>query len=453
MARCWCRWRNVLICLCMPCCCLVFMYTCLAVLVAISITSMNTQTFTKPSIGSFFVAPGSSGNDSVAPVPKTFWEQDLHHDALWNKLQRSVDHHFNHILHPNKAVKVSERHNFNDSLLKQTFANIMSKETVKSNLETLPVEIQDFITNMQKRDYPILTQPRGVCGTQAKQETKPPLILLAIKSTELNYKNRKAIRETWGRTGWVQGQKINNSDKELVGGYVRRVFLLGKESSADLGVEISDVLRMENQRYGDILQWNFKDTFFNLTLKDVLFWSWFSRHCGQTHFILKGDDDVFVNTPKLITYLHHQLNKPQANNAMEDFMMGDVIMAAQPNRNKRSKYFIPPSFYKGVYPVYAGGGGVVYSGKLARRLFSISKTVHLFPIDDVYVGMCMVLLNAHPLHHPAFLTFDRSEKEEGEPCSYHTILLVHKRSPEQIVRLWANLKKTQEQCQDMPLKG
>lgn len=413
-------------------------------------TSVTTQSFNEPT-SSYFAAPGASGNVKFAPVPKTFWEH-LPDDAFWNKLQRSTDHHFNTILYPSKAKKVLERSNFDDTLLKQTFSHVMNMQIVKKNLEKMPREIQHFITNMQKRDYPVLIQPRGVCGAQAKYETEPPLILFAIKSTELNFKNRKAIRETWGQEGWVQGQKINSSDKKQVGGYVRRVFLLGKESSADLGVDIADVLRIENLRFGDILQWDFKDTFFNLTLKDVLFWSWFSRHCGRTHFILKGDDDVFVNTPKLITYLHDQLNKSQVSNTLDNFMIGDVIMAAQPNRDKRSKYFIPPSFYKGVYPVYAGGGGVVYSGLLAKRLLNISQTVHLFPIDDVYVGMCMVLLNSHPLHHPAFLTFDRSEKEEDEPCSYHTILLVHKRTPEQLATLWADMEKTQEQCKDAPLR-
>ncbi|XP_037531958.1 N-acetyllactosaminide beta-1,3-N-acetylglucosaminyltransferase 2 [Nematolebias whitei] len=448
MARC--RWRRVLLCLCMPCCFLVFLYISLGVLIVMNMTSTAIQPAIKPS-PSYFIAPVSSGNASVAHVPKTFWEQHVHDDAFWNKLQRSVDHHFNHILYPNMAKKASDRSNFSDYLLKETFSKIMSTEIMK-NLEKLPMDIQDFITNMQRRDYPVLIQPRGVCGVRGTNEREPPLILLAIKSTELNYKNRKAIRETWGRAGWVQGQKVNSSNKELVGGYVRRVFLLGKESSADMDVDISDVLRMESQRHGDILQWDFKDTFFNITLKDVLFWSWFAHHCDQARFILKGDDDVFVNTPKLIAYLHHQFKKPEVSNSMEDFMMGEVIMAAQPNRDKRSKYFIPPGFYKGFYPMYAGGGGVVYSGLLARRLLNISRTVHLFPIDDVYVGMCMVLLNAHPLHHPAFLTFDRSEQEEDELCSYHTILLVHKRSPKQLVRLWAHIKKTQEQCQDVPLR-
>lgn len=209
---------------------------------------------------------------------------------------------------------------------------------------------------------------------------------------------------------------------------------------------------MESVHHGDILQWGFKDTFFNLTLKDVLFWSWFSCFCNRTHFVFKGYDDVFVNTPKLITYLQDQLRKPQAHKTIKDFMVGDVIRAAMPHRVSESKFFIPESFYKGFYPTYAGGGGVVYSGALTQRLHYMSKRVHLFPIDDVYVGMCMIRFNAQLVYHPAFLTFHFPGKEEEQLCSYHTILLVHKQSPRQVIRLWADMKKTQTQCWDVPLR-
>lgn len=209
---------------------------------------------------------------------------------------------------------------------------------------------------------------------------------------------------------------------------------------------------MESKQYGDILQWDFKDTFYNLTLKDVLFWKWFSSFCNETRFVFKGDDDVFVNTLKMITFLQDQLNMEQSQKTLQDFMVGDVIGAAMPSRVNNSKYFIPDSFYKGLYPVYAGGGGVIYSGLLAKRLHNISKRVHMFPIDDVYVGMCMLRLNAQPIHNPAFLTFDFPAKEEEDMCAYHKIILVHKRSPNQMVRLWSEVKKTMILCDGIPLR-
>lgn len=138
--------------------------------------------------------------------------------------------------------------------------------------------------------------------------------------------------------------------------------MLGKENTEELGVDLSEILQMESKLHGDILQWDFSDTFVNLTLKDVLFWSWFSSSCGQTSFVFKGDDDVFVNTPNMLSYLKGELKKPQAHKSMKGFMVGNVIIRALPNRVNKSKYYVPESFYKGQYPLYTGGGGVVYSG-------------------------------------------------------------------------------------------
>ncbi|XP_039669636.1 N-acetyllactosaminide beta-1,3-N-acetylglucosaminyltransferase 2-like [Perca fluviatilis] len=439
MAWCYYRWRRVLICVCTPCISLALLF----VYVTVMLCMATNGTTTSGLDAVHFVASGNN--------PKTFWELHLHGDAFWNRLQRTLDNHFNPILCLNNTKRGFENGTFHKPLLTQGFSKVINSDSTRRNFDQLPQQIQEFISHMQRRDYPALLQPDGVCGAGTKEEKEAPLLLLAIKSTGQNFFNRQAIRRTWGQAKWVAGPKRNGNGGEG-GGYVRRVFLLGKGSTEELGVNASVLLQMESKQYGDILQWDFKDTFFNLTLKDVLFWSWFKRSCGRTRFVFKGDDDVFVNTPKMISYLQDQLKKPRAHKTLQDFMVGDVIAAAVPIRFNKSKYFIPDSFYKGFYPMYAGGGGVVYSGLLAKRLHDMSKRLNLFPIDDVYVGMCMVRLNAHPVHHPAFLTFDFPNKEEEELCSYHTILLVHKRSPDEVVKLWAHVKKTQAQCWDVPLR-
>ncbi|XP_078117286.1 N-acetyllactosaminide beta-1,3-N-acetylglucosaminyltransferase 2 [Sander vitreus] len=433
MARCYCRWWRVLICVCTPCISLALLFVYITVMLCMVMNGTTTS-------GTVV----ASGNN-----PNTFWALHQHGDAFWNRLQRTLDNHFNPILCPNNTKRGFENDTFNESLMAQGFSEVINLNSTRRNFDQLPQQIQEFINHMQRRDYPALLQPDGVCGAGTKEEKEAPLLLLAIKSTGQNFLNRQAIRRTWGQAGWVAGPKRNGNGGEG-GGYIRRVFLLGKGSTEVLGVNA--LLQMESKQYGDILQWDFKDTFFNLTLKDVLFWSWFKRSCSRTRFVFKGDDDVFVNTPKMISYLRDQLKKPQAHKTLRDFMVGDVIAAAVPIRFNKSKYFMPDSFYKGFYPLYAGGGGVVYSGLLAKRLHDMSKRLNLFPIDDVYVGMCMVRLNAQPIHHPAFLTFDFPNKEEEELCSYHTILLVHKRSPDKVVKLWAHVKKTQAQCWDVPLR-
>ncbi len=454
MARIHCRWRNVLICVCSPCICLALLFLYVFVTVCMSMNGQATMgtVVQESSLQTHYVASASLRNHTIAQIPKTFWKLQTNGDAIWNQLQLVVDRLFNPILHPKTSKKWRDNLTFHESILRQSFSKVISLDSTLKNFDALPQNMREYVTQMKRRDYPAILQPKGVCGAGADDEKKPPLLLFAIKTTELNFKNRQAIRHTWGKVGWVAGQERSNGEGGEHGGYVRRVFLLAREDPEELGANLTEVLQMESEHYGDILQWDFKETFFNLTLKDILFWSWFSRSCSQTQFVFKGDDDVFVNTPKLITYLQDQLEQPQAQETIKDFMIGDVIGAARPNRVGESKYFIPDGFYKGLYPAYAGGGGVVYSGLLTKRLHEMSKRVHLFPIDDVYVGMCMVRLKAQPIHHPAFLTFDFPEKEEQKQCSYHKILLVHKRSPSQLLRLWVDLQKTQTECRDVALR-
>lgn len=441
MAQCFCRWRNVLICLCTPCILIALLMTYVTIMIFMEQLSTNQQS-------PLFDASGPLRNKSFIAIPKTFWGAYPDGDAIWNRLQLPIDRHFNPILNPRNTRKGFKHPG---SLLVQSLSEGNASDVVRRHFEGLPQSLQNFVRSMHRRDYAAVLQPDDLCGTGENNVQDTVLLLLAIKTKGMNFQNRQAIRQTWGQVGWIVGHKRSGDREERRGGYVRRVFLLGKEERQSLIDE--DLLRMESSYYGDILQWDFQETFFNLTLKDVLFWRWFSHTCNQTLFVFKGDDDVFVNTNKMVMYLHDQLRKTQADGLMKEFMVGDVIGAATPHRINDSKYFIPASFYKGLYPRYAGGGGVVYSALLAQDLYSVSKNVHLFPIDDVYVGMCMIRLNAYPIHHPAFLTFDFPEKEEQQPCAYHTVLLVHKRSPEQMIRLWANMKRTLIKCINVPLRN
>ncbi|XP_061691367.1 N-acetyllactosaminide beta-1,3-N-acetylglucosaminyltransferase 2-like [Syngnathoides biaculeatus] len=446
-----CYWQKVLKCVCSTCICLVLLFVFLGIMVCSSMNKATLQAPINSAQSHHFLASGSFQSKKFASLPKTFWR--LHEGSFWNQLQAAIDRYFNPILNPQNSITALKNKDIYESVLKLSFLEATNLDSMRRKFEQLPQQMQDFVSHMNQRNYPVILHPtNATCGAGAATEKEPPLLLLAIKSTELNFKNREAIRQTWGQVGWVATRRKNSSRKQEIGGYIRRVFLIGKENPQDSGGDVSELLRTEGQNYGDIVQWNFSDTFFNLTLKDVLFWKWFSRHCSQTRFVFKGDDDVFVNMPNMMTYLLEQLEKPHAEHTINEFMVGDVIGGALPNRVNQSKYFVPESFYSGLYPTYAGGGGVLYSGQMAKNLQEISGRVHLFPIDDVFVGMCMARLNINPIHHPGFLTFDFPDNENEKPCAYHMILLVHKRSPMQLIELWDKVSKTQKECWHVPLR-
>lgn len=442
MASCLWRYRRrILFCICTPCMLLVCLF--IYIMLALSLAMSHTYTFDgqleDPSLSeTFFVAKGTTNSSRLASYPvQPFWKEELNKAAFWNLIQHAMDRQHNPILQGFRNI--SHTNNITSLNLNECSPNYEGMWRT-SDYFTLPPHIQRFIISMYCRDYPVVINQPGVCART--EET--PMLLLAIKSQVPNFKNRQAIRMTWGHSGLMRGQVGK-------GGLVRRVFLLGK---IDEG--LSESIKRESEMYDDILMWDFMDTFFNLTLKDILFWDWFSKHCQNARFVFKGDDDVFVRTPALLDYLENQetlhLERHGRAKKMEDFVVGDIITSALPLRMADNKYFIPESFYKGMYPTYPGGGGVVYSGALVPRLLQMSKRVHLFPIDDVYLGMCLQRLGVIPIDHPAFLTFDFNPKEAKNPCAHHTILLVHKRSPREMAKLWLETLTPREECVNATLR-
>ncbi|CAI9578997.1 unnamed protein product, partial [Staurois parvus] len=157
--------------------------------------------------------------------------------------------------------------------------------------------------------------------------------------------------------------------------------------------------------------------------------------------IFKGDDDVFVNTHQILDYL-----KTLSAEKAKDLFIGDVIKDAGPHRDKKLKYYIPESLYEGSYPPYAGGGGFLYSGSLALRLYNATSRVLLYPIDDVYTGMCLAKLGLAPEKHKGFKTFDIEEKHRNNICSYSNLILVHPRKPQEMIKIWSQLQDSSLNC-------
>lgn len=444
MGRC-CKCNGRLLCMCLlPC-----MMTG-HLLIYITVSIFVTISYAPPKITIHYVAPGVSANTStLASHPLgPFWNLRLDDGALWNRLQHAWDRRYNPILRGN-ASRTHDEDSEDDSEDSEGCPSCDDS----FDLSGVPEQMKAFVQSMHLRRYPLLIDQPDACSSNSSSSRSalevPPLILLmAIKSQVGNFENRQAIRETWGRSGLVPGEVFHR------GGLVRRVFLLGRQdSSTGPHPDLKNLLELENRKYGDILQWDFRDTFFNLTLKDLLFWQWLRHRCPAATFIFKGDDDVFVRTDALLDFLNrrwdeHNLLRAYTNQSQAslDLIVGDVIYNAAPNREPSTKYFVPESFYKGRYPPYAGGGGVVYTGSLALRLAQVSRRVRLFPIDDVFLGMCLHRLGLSPSHHQGFMTFDLPEADKWNTCAYKQVLLVHRRTPKEVLTLWKQLQGLPGRC-------
>nr|XP_046248499.1 UDP-GlcNAc:betaGal beta-1,3-N-acetylglucosaminyltransferase 7 [Scatophagus argus] len=247
-------------------------------------------------------------------------------------------------------------------------------------------------------------------------------LLMVIKSVATQHDRREVIRKTWGKEQVVDGKRI------------KTLFLLGKPSNEAERVNHQKLVEYEDHIYGDILQWDFLDSFFNLTLKETHFLKWFHTYCPGVRYIFKGDDDVFVGVDNIFEFL-------ESSKHAENLFVGDVIVKAVPIRKKENKYYIPQALYnKTHYPPYAGGGGFLMDGTLARRLHWVADTLELYPIDDVFLGMCLEVLEVTPIKHNAFKTFglvkNKKSKLNREPCFFRSMIVVHKLLPPDLMHMW-----------------
>ncbi|XP_032080892.1 UDP-GlcNAc:betaGal beta-1,3-N-acetylglucosaminyltransferase 7 isoform X1 [Thamnophis elegans] len=286
-----------------------------------------------------------------------------------------------------------------------------TKEEWFRNLEP---HFQQFLFYRHCRYFPIIINHPEKCRGEID-------LLIVVKSVITQHDRREAIRRTWGEERVLQGKKI------------KTLFLLGIASKEEERSNYQKLLEYEDRIYGDILQWDFLDTFFNLTLKEVHFLKWFNIYCDQVRYIFKGDDDVFMSPENILEFLQDQEEG--------DLFVGDVLVKARPIRRKENKYYIPNSLYsKTYYPPYAGGGGFVMDGPLAKRLHKASENRELYPIDDVYLGMCLEDLNVTPMAHTGFKTFglvkNKNSKMNREPCFYRSMLVVHKLQPADLLSMW-----------------
>lgn len=298
-----------------------------------------------------------------------------------------------------------------------------------AGFQQLPARIQDFLRYRHCRRFPQLWDTPHKCAGP-----RGVFLLLAVKSSPAHYERRELIRRTWGQERSYRGRQV------------RRLFLVGTSPPEEAAREpqLADLLSLEAREHGDVLQWDFSDTFLNLTLKHLHLLDWTAEHCQGVSFLLSCDDDVFVHTPNVLSFLETQ--SPERH-----LFTGQLMAGSVPIRESWSKYFVPQQLFPGVaYPVYCSGGGFLLSRRTAHDLRSAAHHVPLFPIDDAYMGMCLQQAGLAPSSHEGIRPFGvqlpGAQRSSFDPCLYRELLLVHRFSPYEMLLMWKALHNPALHC-------
>ncbi|XP_061507417.1 uncharacterized protein LOC1273289 isoform X4 [Anopheles gambiae] len=180
----------------------------------------------------------------------------------------------------------------------------------------------------------------------------------------------------------------------------------------------------ESEVYGDIIQESFIDSYNNLTLKTIMMLKWVTNNCdGKVKFIMKCDDDTFVNVPNLLHVLlggtvplykaaisFYDTNTVAVKSPKNRLTVGRHLLTgflfceAKPIGDTSSKWYSPTYMYdKDVYPNYLSGTAYLMNLETARLLYRASLSTPIFHLEDVYLtGIVADRVKVRRRHHPLF---------------------------------------------------
>ncbi|XP_007937514.1 beta-1,3-galactosyltransferase 4 [Orycteropus afer afer] len=280
----------------------------------------------------------------------------------------------------------------------------------------------------------------------------PPFLLILVCTAPENLNQRNAIRASWGGLRKAKGLRVQT------------LFLLGEPTGPQpTRGEHRNGLAWEAAAQGDILQAAFQDSYRNLTLKTLSGLNWANKHCPMARYILKTDDDVYVNVPELVSELvrrggrweHWERStepqssgvvgneeKKQGGRALENepvplLYLGRVHWRVYPFRAPEGRHQVSEQQWPvawGPFPPYASGTGYVLSVSAVQLILRVASRTPPLPLEDVFVGVsarrggltpthCVKLAGA--THYP----LDR--------CCYGRFLLTsHKLDPWKMQQAW-----------------
>lgn len=186
-------------------------------------------------------------------------------------------------------------------------------------------------------------------------------IVLVIFSAPENKANRICIRKTFGFYKVLPELKI--------------VFLVGKSKDQN----VDQAFHRENLEFKDMVRINIQESYNNLPYKAVAMLELLTKQCKSAKFLLKLDDDIFVNVPKLLMFpVNHKNDKRK--------VYGNLFESYKPVRDKGSNFFVSKDEYSGdVYPNYMHSPSYLMTTDILPELYNTSLDTPFFKFEDIFL--------------------------------------------------------------------
>lgn len=259
-----------------------------------------------------------------------------------------------------------------------------------------------------------IDSPSQICVNDG-EEIK---LLIIITSAPAHRENRLAIRQTWGHFGTRRDIGI--------------AFLVGAA-----GAQMDDALAAEKDLYNDIIRGRFVDSYNNLTLKTISMLEWVDVYCPKASFILKTDDDMFINVPKLLQIIEKKQGDKRT-------IYGRLAKNWKPIRNKKSKYYVSPEQYKPLkFPPFTTGPAYLMTRDCVKDLYNEALNRTYLKLEDVYTtGIVADSLKIKRVQVNEFL----NRRIAFNACNIKKSVSLHMIKPPEEFDLWKKLLDSSVKC-------
>ncbi|KAH9640885.1 hypothetical protein HF086_000790 [Spodoptera exigua] len=245
-------------------------------------------------------------------------------------------------------------------------------------------------------------------------------LLVLVTSAPAHAAARDAVRLTWGHYA-------ARADVALA-------FVLGAPPDA-----LRPALAAEDALYGDLVVGRSVDSYSNLTLKTLSMLEWADTYCPRAPRLLKTDDDMFINVPRLLEFAA----APGRANATRT-IWGKVVRRSLPKRTTKSKYYLSPlQFPARVLPDFATGPAYLLTADCVAPLLAAAPAERYVRLEDVFVtGVLAARLGLRRTHAPEFY----NKKVAPHPCAVQRGLAIHMVRYHEQFDLWRKLLDGKTKC-------
>ncbi|KAM4595459.1 beta-1,3-galactosyltransferase 1-like isoform 1-T1 [Fundulus diaphanus] len=267
------------------------------------------------------------------------------------------------------------------------------------------------------RNYRFIMDDTPTCKTTS------PFLILMIPVAPGDMAARDNIRRTWG------GEKL------ILGQLVEIIFIVGLPGGHNANQQ-QERLKQENERYHDLIQSNFQDSYRNLTIKTMVMLEWLSQHCGASAFMIKIDSDILLHVKNLVRLLL------DPKTPKENYMTGLVWWHSPVLRNPFNKFYMPRDVIaEPEYPPYPLGMAYVMSLDLPKKILSASPHIKPIYIEDAYLGMCLKRLGISPTDPPDERMFQVTPQHPLSSCDLSKVIAMTTTNIFQMQSYWQRIQQ------------